>query len=156
MSAMSTELAAEFVPELLARDGLAWVTAASSSMAPLIQPGDGLRVAPLGAGRARVGTIVVYRRDAKLVVHRVMAAGRDGLVTRGDALEEADPPVDWSRVVGRVSAIRTPGGRTLELDRAPWPALEHVLGWLCDRRARGGIAWIACRAPFHLAARLLR
>jgi len=153
---MSTELAAEFVPEVLARDGLAWVTAASSSMTPLIRPGDALRVVPLGAGRARVGTIVVYRRDAKLVVHRVVAAGRDGLVTRGDALGEADLPVDWSRVVGRVAAIRTSGGRTLELDRAPWPAIEHVLGWLCGRRARGGIAWKARRAPFHLAARLLR
>ena len=153
---MSTELAAEFVPEVLARDGLAWVTAASSSMAPLIQPGDALCVAPLGGGRARVGTIVVYRRDAQLVVHRVVAAGLDSVVTRGDALGEADLPVDWSRVVGRVAAIRTPGGRTLELDRAPWPALERVLGWLCGRRARGPIAWKARRAPFHLAARLLR
>ena len=156
MSATRTELAAEFVPDVLARDGLAWVRAASASMAPLIQPGDALRVAPLGAVRARVGTIVVCRRDATLVVHRVVAAGLDGVVTRGDALREADLPVDWSRVVGRVAAIRTPGGRTLELDRAPWPAIERVLGWLCGRRARGTIAWKARRAPFHLAAVLLR
>src|SRR6266581_4111905 len=69
---------------------------ASASMAPLIQPGDALCLAPLGVARPRLGAIVAYVRDARLVVHRVVAATPGGVVTRGDGLPEADAPLEWT------------------------------------------------------------
>jgi hypothetical protein len=156
MPTTKADLAIEFLPDVLARDGLAWVSAASASMAPLIQPGDALCLAPVGGERPRVGAIVAYVRDARLVVHRVVATTPGGVVTRGDGLSEADAPLEWTRVVGRVTAIRTPAGRTLDLERPPWTLLEGVLGRVAARPARGRLAWKARRLPFHLAALLFR
>jgi signal peptidase I len=153
---MRAVLVVEFLPDVLARDGSAWVTSVSWSMAPLIRPGDALRVVPVGADSVRAGAIVVYRAGVQLIVHRVVAQTHEGIVTRGDALHDADAGVSWPQVVGRVTAIRTPRGRTLELDRSPWTVLEPVLGWLARRRRNGRLAWKAGRAPFHVAAALLR
>lgn len=153
---MKAGLAVEFVPDVLARDGIAWVTAVSWSMAPLIRPGDALRVTPVGADPPRTGAIVAYRSGAQLIVHRVVAATREGVVTRGDGLRDADEPVARTRVIGRVTAIRTATGRTLDLERPPWPLLERAFGWLAGLRVRGGLRWKARRLPFHVAAALWR
>ena len=153
---MRADLAVEFLPDVLACDGSAWATAVSSSMAPLIRPGDALRVVPVAAHALRPGAIVAYRAGAQLIVHRVVARRFDGIVTRGDALHDADANVAWPQVIGRVTAIRTPAGRTLELDRSPWAILEPALGWLAGREHDGWLAWKAWRAPFHIAAALLR
>jgi signal peptidase I len=156
VSVTGAGLAADFVPDVLARDGDAWVSARSSSMAPLVREGDALRLVPLARERVAAGAVVAFRQDGVLVVHRVLARTSAGLVTKGDALVEPDVPVLWPSVVARVAAIRTPGGRLLDLERRPWPALGWLLAALARRRAPNRLAWIALRAPFHLAARLAR
>lgn len=108
MTKTRVELATDFVQDVLAREGAAWVSAASSSMAPLVQRGDELRLAPFAAARVHAGAIVAFRRGGELVVHRVLRRAPGGVVTQGDALGEADSPVVWSRVIGRIVAIRTP------------------------------------------------
>jgi hypothetical protein len=153
---MNAGLALEFLRDVLACDGLAWVTAVSWSMAPLIRPGDALRVAPIDAATARAGAIVAYQSGAQLIVHRIVATTREGVVTRGDGLPDADEPLAWLQVVGRVTAIRTASGRTLDLERPPWTILEPALGWLAGHRGHGWLAWKARRLPFHAAATLLR
>jgi len=156
MPATGAGLAADFVPEVLEREGDAWVTTASSSMAPLVREGDALRLVPLERGRVGAGDLVAFRQDGVLVVHRVLARTPAGLVTKGDALPDADAPVPWPAVVAGVAALRTPAGRVLDLQRRPWPALGRLLAALGRRRAPNRLAWIALRAPFHLAARLTR
>jgi len=153
---MRADLAVEFLPDVLACDGSVWVTAVSWSMAPLIQPGDALRVVPVGVDGLRPGAIVAYRAGAQLIVHRVVAQTCKGLVSRGDALHDVDAGVPWTRVVGRVTAIRTPSGRRLELTRSPWTILEPALGWLAGRQRDGWLTWKARRAPLHIAAAVLR
>src|SRR5260370_7412832 len=92
MATTKADLAIEFLPDVLARDGLAWVSAASASMAPLIQPGDALCLAPVGVEPPGVGAIVAYARDARLVVHRVVAPTPGRVLTRGDRPPDAAPP----------------------------------------------------------------
>jgi hypothetical protein len=156
MTQTRAELAADFVPDVLAREGDVWVSAASSSMAPLVCAGDALRLVAAEAGRLQPGALVAFRRAGALVVHRLLSQTPDGLVTKGDALPDADPRVPWPAVVARVATVRTPAGRRLDLDRWPWPAVGRLLAALARRRAPNRLAWIARRAPFHLAARLLR
>ena len=156
MSATGVGLAVAFVPDVLAREGAAWVRAASSSMAPLVREGDALRLVPLDRGRVGPGDLVAFVEGSVLVVHRVLARTPAGVVTKGDALAEPDGLVEWTRVVARVAAIRTPAGRTLDFDRAPWRRLARLLAALARRRAPNRLAWIALRAPFHVAARLCR
>ena len=156
MSATGAGLAADFVPDVLAREGEVWVSAASSSMAPLVCSGDALRLVAADAGRVQSGALVAFRRDGALVVHRVLSRAPDGLVTRGDALPDADPPVPWPAVIARVAAVRTQAGRRLDLDRWPWPLIGGALARLSRFSPANRLAWIARRAPFHLAALVSR
>ncbi len=149
-------LAADFVPDVLAREGEVWVSAASSSMAPLVRAGDTLRLVAADAGRLQPGALVAFRRDGALVVHRVLSQTPDGLVTKGDALPDADPPTPWPAVVARVAAVRTPAGRCLDLDRWPWPLIGRALAAVARLGAPNRLAWIARRAPFHLVALVSR
>lgn len=58
------------------------------SMAPDLPPGSLFLALP---GQADVGDVVVYEaRDGGRVVHRVVEAGPDGLITKGDANERTD------------------------------------------------------------------
>jgi len=156
MSSAKAEASVDFVLVFLAREGGAWVHAASSSMAPLIQPGDQLRLGALDPASARPGMIVAFRRDGTLIVHRVLGATPAGLVTKGDALVDADAPVSAREIVARVVAIRSPGGRLMDLERRPWPQIGRVLAGVARMRRSNPTACKALRIPFYLAAVLGR
>jgi len=76
----------------------------SGSMTPAIRTGDIIITGPSEGFLSREvkpGTIVTYKRGKELVTHRVESMDGDKLVTRGDALEEADPwQVNISDVIG--------------------------------------------------------
>jgi signal peptidase I len=152
MPAAKAEASVDFVQMLLAREGGAWVRAASSSMSPLIRRGDQLRLGALEPGRVRAGTIVAFRRDGALIVHRVLGEKPAGLVTKGDALVDADEPISTRELLARVAAIRSPGGRSIDLDRRPWPWIGAVLATVARICGANPFAWKVCRIPFYLAA----
>jgi len=155
-AATKADAAIDFVLMLVAREGSAWVEAASNSMGPLVQPGDRLRLSALDPAGARPGTIVAYRRGDTLIVHRLLAVTPAGFVTKGDALPDTDAPVAASAIVGRVAAIRSPDGRELDLGRAPWPRIGRALAWVARARVSSPIVWKILRIPFHVAASLGR
>ena len=76
-----------------------------SSMLPAILPRDVLLVRACAAERARVGDIAVFLRDGRLFSHRVIARSGARLVTRGDALPAADPPVEPHEMLGCVRRV---------------------------------------------------
>lgn len=83
--------------------------AVGTSMVPAIQPGDLLSIQPVNPKEVLSGDIVVYARDERLIVHRIVrtSAGSSGacLVTRGDRLLRDDPPVPGDDLLGRVTRI---------------------------------------------------
>src|SRR5579862_900731 len=81
------------------------------SMLPTIWPGDILEIGASATGEAAPGDIVLYGRDERLFVHRVVAFRGGQLITRGDAMPEADPPVPDGGVMGRVQFIVRRGGK---------------------------------------------
>ena len=135
-------------------------------MLPLIQPGDELRLAPFDARQIGGGSVIAYERGARLVIHRVLAAGGSGVVTKGDALASPDPLVPWDRVVARVVALRRPDGRRVDLDAFPWPPVNRLLARVAALAGRlrlddapslaRRLAWKALRAPFYLVRLLAR
>lgn len=150
------EVAVAVSLDVLARGGSLWVREASPSMLPLIRPGDELRLAPVSPGQVFRGTLIAYWRDARLIIHRVIARDAAGVVTKGDALTTPDPAVPWDRVVARVLALRSPTGRVVELEGFPWSVLNRLLGAIASltiRLSGSGLVWKALRLPFH-AARL--
>ena len=73
----------------------------SGSMEPTLAVND--LVIVLSADDYSVGDIVVYQDGDLLVIHRVVEIGESYLVTRGDANNTADDPVDLSLVKGRMA-----------------------------------------------------
>lgn len=76
----------------------------SESMKPAIKMGDMVVIGPLDGpirGEVKPGSIVTYHRGAELVTHRVLSVDGDTLMTKGDAVEDADPwPVSLSDIRG--------------------------------------------------------
>jgi len=89
--------------------GTACLRALGGSMQPAIHPRDILVVAGCRADDLRPRDVVLFARDGRLIAHRLIdvgtRAGRRVLVTRGDALWTADPPVDAGDLLGRVVAV---------------------------------------------------
>jgi signal peptidase len=84
----------------------------SESMKPAINMGDAVVIGPPGGplgGEVEAGSIVTYQRGLELVTHRVLSVEGDTLLTKGDAVEDADPwAVTMSDVRG-VYLFRIPG-----------------------------------------------
>ena len=82
------------------------------SMRPTLRPGERVLV-EFEALRLERGDLVLYRQVDYLVVHRVLGpASRDlepTLRTRGDGASSLDPPLERSRIRGRVTAIERDG-----------------------------------------------
>jgi len=168
MQPASVEMAVPFVVETLARTRMVWVREGSESMAPIVRAGDRLCLAPADHLHIHPGSLVAFCTDARLVVHRVVACGAAGVVTKGDALVRRDTPVAWDAVIGRVIAVAH-SVKLTELERFPWPALSRVLAVL-SRVAEAVApppaavtparwrrpAWLLARAAFHVVARITR
>jgi hypothetical protein len=98
-----------------------------SSMQPALPPGTEvvLRCGETGAP----GDVIAFLADGRLVVHRVVARGRDGawMLTRGDARVLPDAPIlDPETVVGRVAGVWR--GGSLEHLPAATDSLSRRLG----------------------------
>jgi hypothetical protein len=169
MRLASAEITASFVVATLARDGAVWARESSDSMGPLVRTGDGLRLAAVERAGVVPGTLVAYRRDSRLIVHRVLAVGPAGIVTKGDGLESRDAPIAWDAVVARVVAVAGPRGRLTDLTAFPWPMLGRlfaVLSRMAEAVAPPPLpappswwrrpAWRLARLPFHVVARMVR
>jgi len=82
------------------------------SMRPTLRPGERVLV-EFEPRRLERGDLVLYRQLDYLVVHRVLGpASRElepTLRTRGDGSSSLDPPLERSRVRGRVTAIERDG-----------------------------------------------
>ena len=89
------------------------VVLAGASMTPALHAGDRARVARLQR-LPRPGELVLARRGAQLVLHRVVEIAGDRVITRGDASPQNDSPIDVNDVLGAVTQIRrTPRWRRM-------------------------------------------
>ena len=101
-------------------------------MAPSLWPGDRLRITPLGGAAPAVGEIVVARRGAVLVAHRVVARRGPLAVTRGDGSPTTDPPILVDQLLGRVVEVERAGRRSAPPRGAG--LLARTVRWLSARR----------------------
>ena len=108
---VSTTLACGLAGEIVRTFGGVRLRVFGTSMVPSIFPGDLISVQRVDLSEISTGEIVLYSRDGRLFVHRVVArAGSQDdprLITRGDRLSYNDPLVSSSELLGRVTSIQT-------------------------------------------------
>ena len=103
-----------FARDLL-RDGIiVRYRADGGSMFPFIRSDDILSVSPTDVGQVQIGDVLLCESiQGTLLAHRLVGKGIEGgkaaLVTRGDALSYADPPLDAEALLGRVTRIERQG-----------------------------------------------
>lgn len=98
----------DLAAEVLRSSGCLRLQVTGSSMLPSIWPGDTLLIDCVDARDVSSGEIVLFTRDRRLFVHRVVKAAANGestVLTRGDAMPQPDPLVSTESLLGKVSFI---------------------------------------------------
>jgi signal peptidase I len=113
------ELGCELVTDVARSFETVCLKVTGSSMIPAIWPGDVLTARNCDIHEIQPGQIVLYRRQKGLVAHRATHVTGYLLITRGDTLQNDDPPIQASDIVGQVvSLVRN--GRPVNLRHTPW------------------------------------
>lgn len=116
-----------------------WLTLTGQGMAPALTPGFRLKVR-CEAGRMDIGEIMAYRREGRIILHRLVAvvdhpeSGQLLLIFRGDANREPDPAVPLEAVLGTVVAARKPSPL--------WHWRMRFQAWLNRHQTRSAPRWV--------------
>jgi hypothetical protein len=107
-------LQCELAREVLLSSGFLRLAVTGWSMLPTLWPGDTLLVERCESRAVAEGDIVLFARDRRFFVHRVIGSSvGDALQTRGDAMPQADPPVGSGDLLGKIISVLR-NGRRLE------------------------------------------
>jgi len=98
-------------------------------MVPALWPGDLVTVKSCDPAQLGRDSIVVFRQNQRLIVHRLMHREGDRIVTRGDARPRLDEPVAAAEIVGCVESV-TRNGRTIDPRLALW---QKAIAWALRR-----------------------
>jgi signal peptidase I len=80
---------------------------ASSSMEPVLSPGDKIEIEAVDPSEIERGMVLVYEDCfGKKIVHRVIKRKGSMLITAGDNLRKFDDPVHLSQVIGKVKNLK--------------------------------------------------
>ncbi|MGH7802424.1 MAG: signal peptidase I [Thermodesulfobacteriota bacterium] len=98
------------------------------SMLPLIKDGDSVVICHTREG-IRAGSIVAFRKDQKIIVHRVIKIekddGKTAFLTKGDFNLKPDYPFHEDLLIGKVIAIKREG-RQINLDTTFWSVIGRI------------------------------
>jgi signal peptidase I len=103
------EACCDLVTDIARASGKVQLKVTGTSMVPALWPGDLLTVRSCSPYELAPGSIIVFRQDQQLIVHRLMHRLGDQIVTRGDARPRLDKAVESSQIVGRVEIVMRNG-----------------------------------------------
>src|SRR5271169_960249 len=95
-------LGCELVAEVTRSFGEVRLRVTGASMMPAIWPGDVITVRRREITGLQPGQVVLYRRNEKLMAHRIVSIQGNILTTRGDSLLRDDPAITGSDIIGEV------------------------------------------------------
>ena len=109
-SADAHALKCELASDVLRSSGALRLQVTGWSMLPALWPGDTIQIERAAADDVSTGDIVLFGRDRRLFVHRVIEVISGArLSTRGDAMPTADPVVTSDELLGRVTLVERNG-----------------------------------------------
>ena len=105
-------------------------------MLPAVWPGDVITVQHRIWSDLCPGQIVLYRRDSRLIAHRIQSLSEGRMLTKGDSLVAVDPPVEESEIIGQVVRISR-GSRTVSPEQTLWQRIGSSILSRSDFLMRG-------------------
>jgi signal peptidase I len=137
------EQASNPIAEKLRADGSVCFRVLGASMFPWIRSGDLVFVRSFSYEQASRGDVVLYEREGRLFVHRVIHGAVAGagtkrpgvLITKGDALDGEDEPVTRAEFLGRVIRLHR-GSRHIDMESMG----RVMMGRLIARFSRASFA----------------
>ncbi len=144
------------IRERLQQRGRVSLRVRGSSMLPWVRPGDVALVRRNSADSARCGDVVLFARDERLFVHRLVEK-RDGLngtqfLAKGDAQPGPDGLLKGEEILGRVVRIYR-RNRRIDLDSPKQVALGLIISQIS---AHSRLWYALVRAAAHLTRPLRR
>jgi signal peptidase len=125
----------DLAAEILRRRGSIRLKVWGTSMLPSLWPGDLLTIQGLAYDQAVPGDIVLVLRNNRFFVHRLIERRRDqdclSWITKGDAMQDCDPPAAASELLGRVAGIRRGNRSFVPSPRVSQP--HSALAWMLYR-----------------------
>jgi len=116
---MTEEIVLTLVKESLEKIKMVRFRALGSSMFPFIKNGDIITVKYINSKDIVIGDILLYQRDEKFFVHRLIDKRRNNnniyYITKGDNLPNSDLPIEISSIKGKVVEIQN-DKRRISLD----------------------------------------
>jgi signal peptidase I len=111
VSTRAHDVKCELAAEVLRSTGTVRLRVNGWSMLPTVMPGDTLLVESATSDQVAEGEIVLFHRERRFFIHRVVREleDRSGLLTRGDAMPQSDPPVRRHELLGRILCIERNG-----------------------------------------------
>lgn len=111
-------LQCELASEILGSSGSLRLGVTGWSMLPTVWPGDTLLIEQASAETVQPGDIVLFARNRRFFVHRVIAKNHaaEKIQTRGDSMPNMDAPVSSRELLGRVVSI-VRNGKKIEPSR---------------------------------------
>ena len=116
---MTEEIELTLIKESLEKIKMVRFRALGSSMFPFIKNGDIITVKYINSKDIVIGDILLYQRDEKFFVHRLIDKRRNNnniyYITKGDNLPNSDLPIEISSIKGKVVEIQN-DKRRISLD----------------------------------------
>lgn len=98
-------LAVIYVPKIMSKvlkTPYPMATITSGSMWPVLKTNDLILMKGASGSDVKVGQIIIFKNSQGFTIHRLIRKEKTKLVTKGDANDVEDTPIDPSAVVGRV------------------------------------------------------
>lgn len=143
------------IAQLLEQQGRVTLRVRGSSMLPWVKPGDVALIRRAGIDDVRCGDVVLFRRDERLFVHRLVekhgTLREARFLAKGDAHPGADGMVDRDLVLGRVIRIYR-GDKQIDLDSPR----QLALGLIVSQLSRKSAYWYPMARAAGVAAQSAR
>lgn len=134
-------LQCELAGEVLRSSGKLRLGVTGWSMLPTLWPGDTLIIEQADSSTVNAGDIVLFVREERFFVHRVVNGPGQPIQTRGDAMPQMDPPVSDRELLGRVVSIER-NRKFIKPSREFKPASRAIATLVCHspKAARVAVA----------------
>ncbi|MBM3248181.1 MAG: signal peptidase I [Candidatus Omnitrophica bacterium] len=100
----------------------------SSSMHPVLQPGDRIFVKEYSVNSLSCGDIVVYKIKDHIIAHRFLyIKDNSHFITQGDNTKQIDAPINNDALLGKIVMIDKNGNK-IDLETKKWKTTNNILG----------------------------